>query len=114
MELCIAGYQNRVATLLETATELRLYSLEEKDVVASGMTAMPTAGACALPSYLKAMGVDIVICGGLGKAAKDGFEAMGIQVIPWVKGPIEGVLTAYIEDSMDRMIMPGRSATTAF
>ncbi len=113
MELCIAGYQNRVATLLETATELRLYTLEEKDVVRSGMTAMPVAGPAALPSYLKAMGVEIVICGGLGKAAKDGFEAMGIQVIPWVKGPIEGVLNAYLEDRMDTMIMPGRRSRTA-
>ncbi|QJB54982.1 NifB/NifX family molybdenum-iron cluster-binding protein [Pseudodesulfovibrio sp. zrk46] len=108
MDICIAGYQNRVATLLETATELRLYTLEERDVVRSGMTAMPVAGAAALPSYLKAMGVEIVICGGLGKAVKDGFEAMGIQVIPWVKGPIESVLSAYLEDRMDSMIMPGR------
>jgi len=113
MEICIAGYQNRVATLLETATELRLYTLEEKDVVRSGMTAMPTAGPCALPSYLKAMGVEIVICGGLGKAVQDGFEAMGIQVIPWVKGPIEGVLEAFNEDRMDTLIMPGRSRKSA-
>lgn len=109
MDICIAGYQNRVATLLETATELRLYTLEGTNVVQGGMMAMPTAGACSLPAYLKSMGVEIVICGGLGKAVKDGFEAMGIQIIPWVKGPIEEVLEAYLEDRMDAMIMPGRS-----
>jgi predicted Fe-Mo cluster-binding NifX family protein len=108
MEICIAGYKNRVATLLETATELRLYTLEGTNIVRSGMTAMPAAGPCALPSYLKAMGVDIVICGGLGKAVLDGFEAMGVTVIPWVKGSIESVLAAHIEDRMDEMIMPGR------
>ncbi len=112
MDICIAGYQNRVATLLETATELRLYTLEGKDVVRSGMTAMPLAGPCALPSSLKSMGVDIVICGGLSKIVHDGFEAMGIQVIPWVKGSIEAVLKAYIEDQMDTMIMPGRARRT--
>jgi len=108
MEICIAGYQNRVATLLETATELRVYTLEESNVVRSGMTAMPLAGPAALPGYLKAMGVEIVICGGLAKAAKDGFEAMGIQIIPWVKGPIEEVLNAFNEDRIEMMIMPGR------
>jgi len=113
MDICIAGYQNRVATLLETATELRLYTLEGKQVVRSGMTAMPAAGPCALPSYLKAMGVDIVICGGLGKIVQDGFEALELQVIPWVKGPIEAVLEAYLDDNMDSMIMPGRSRRTA-
>ena len=113
MELCIAGYQNRVATLLETATELRVYTLEDGDVVRSGMTAMPTAGPCALPSYLKALGVEVVICGGLGKGARDGFEAMGIRVIPWVKGSIEGVLQAFTTDTIDRMIMPGRRGSAA-
>ncbi len=108
MDICIAGYQNRVATLLETATELRLYSLEGSRVVQSGMTAMPIAGACILPTYLKSMGVEIVICGGLGKTVQDGFEAMGIRVISWVKGPIEAVLEAYLEDAMDTMTMPGR------
>ncbi|MBI9078933.1 MAG: dinitrogenase iron-molybdenum cofactor biosynthesis protein [Pseudodesulfovibrio sp.] len=114
MDICITGYQNRVATLLETATELRLYSLEGLRVVRSGMTAMPTAGACILPTYLKSMGVEIVICGGLSKAVQDGFEALGIQVISWVKGPIEVVLTAYLEDKLDTMIMPGRTNRNAF
>ena len=113
MDICIAGYQNRVATLLETATELRLYTLEDGRVVRSGMTAMPTAGAASLPAYLKTMGVDIVICGGLSTAVRNGFEAMGIRIIPWVKGPIEAVLAAYLEDQMDQMIMPGRSGKTA-
>lgn len=113
MIICIAGYQNRVATLLETATELRVYTLEEGTVVQSGMTAMPTAGACSLPTALKAMGVEVVICGGLSKVVQDGFDAMGVQVIPWVKGTIEEVLQAFIDDRMDQMIMPGRSARIA-
>jgi predicted Fe-Mo cluster-binding NifX family protein len=108
MDICIAGYQNRVATLLETATELRLYTLEGSNVVRSGMAAMPIAGACILPTYLKSMGVEIVVCGGLGKSVQDGFEAMGIQVIPWVKGSIEAVLEAYLTDTIQTMIMPGR------
>lgn len=94
--------------MLETATELRLYRLEGADIVRSGMTAMPSAGPCALPSYLKAMGVDVVICGGLAKAVLDGFEAMGVTVIPWVKGSIESVLVAHIEGRIEEMIMPGR------
>ena len=69
---------------------------------------MPIAGACILPTYLKSMGVEIVICGGLGKTVQDGFEAMDIRVISWVKGPIEAVLEAYLEDAMDTMTMPGR------
>ena len=108
MDICIAGYQNRVATLLETATELRLYTVEELKVVSSGMTAMPAAGPHALPTYLKSLGVDIVICGGLARAAQDGFEAMGVQIIPWVKGPIETVLEAHLQGNIDQMIMPGR------
>jgi len=74
------------------------------------MTAMPTAGACVLPTYLKSLGVEIVICGGLGKSVQNGFEAMDIQVIPWVKGPIEAVLEAYIANQMDTMTMPGRAS----
>lgn len=108
MDICIAGYQNRVATLLETATELRLYTVENADVVSSGMTAMPVAGPHALPAYLKSLGVEIVICGGLARAAQDGFEAMGVRIIPWVKGPIETVLDAYLAGTIDQMIMPGR------
>lgn len=108
MDICIAGYQNRVATLLETATELRLYTVENAEVVSSGMSPMPVAGPHTLPTYLKSLGVEVVICGGLARAAEDGFEAMGIQIIPWVKGPIETVLDAHLQGNIDQMIMPGR------
>ncbi len=83
---------NRVATLLEAATELRLYKLEEGTVFQSGMGVVSATGLCVFSGCLKTMGVEVVICGGQGKAAKDGFEVMGIQVFSWVKGSIKGVL----------------------
>jgi len=64
----------------------------------------------AIPEYLKANGVECIICGGIGVRAADLFESFGIKVIQGVRGRITDVIDAYRNGLLkegDSMCAPG-------
>lgn len=48
-----------------------------------------------LPKFLKELGTELVIAGGMGGTAQDLFAAAGIQVIVGAAGKIEDVIRSY-------------------
>jgi len=83
MLVCLACYGDRVAALLETATELRLYRKEQETVTPCGVTPAPGTGVLALIDLLAAADVDLLICGGLSGCALSALQQSGVAVAPW-------------------------------
>lgn len=91
MLVCLACYGDRVAALLETATELRLYRKEQETVTPCGVTPVPGTGVLALIDLLATADVDLLICGGLSGCALSALQQSGVAVAPWVGGLADDV-----------------------
>ncbi|CAN5494296.1 NifB/NifX family molybdenum-iron cluster-binding protein [soil metagenome] len=60
-----------------------------------------STGCGALPALLKAEGVDVVLCGGLGAGAKTKLKQAGLTVVAGAPDwEIADLLTAYISDTL--------------
>jgi len=59
--------------------------------------------------HLKALGVDVLLCGAVSRPVAVMVEAAGIELLSWVAGPVEDVLNAYLQGrlSSGQFLMPG-------
>jgi predicted Fe-Mo cluster-binding NifX family protein len=95
MFVCLACYGDRVAALLETATELRLFRKEQAAMTPCGVVPAPETGVLALIDLLASAGVDLLICGGLSGCALSALRQSGVSVAPWVGGTAEEIVRAW-------------------
>jgi len=58
---------------------------------------------------LKDLGVDVLLCGGISRPLAGVLAAEGIQVVPWLSGPADQVLQAFLSGRIWRsgFFMPG-------
>lgn len=54
-----------------------------------------------LVPYLKQLGAEVLICGGIGTPAMTMLEENGIRVIPGVKGNVDEVIDAFISNQLE-------------
>ncbi|MHC1752575.1 NifB/NifX family molybdenum-iron cluster-binding protein [Humidesulfovibrio sp.] len=95
MLVCLACFEERVAALLETATQLRLYRQEPAGLAPCGAAPVPETGVLALADQLAASGVELLICGGLSGCALSALRQSGVAVAPWVGGAADDVASAF-------------------
>ncbi len=110
MLVCLACYGDRVAALLETATQLRLFRKEREAATPCGVVPAPETGVLALIDLLAASGVDLLICGGLSGCALAALRQSGVSVAPWVGGTVEEVVRAWTAggvSGLEALRLPG-------
>lgn len=110
MLVCLACYADRVATLLETATELRLYRKDGAELVPCGVTPAPQNGVLALIDLLAAAKVDLLICGGVNGCAQAALRQSGVAVAAWIGGVAEDVARVWATrgvQGLDALRLPG-------
>ena len=58
---------------------------------------------------LKSLGVDVLICGAISRALACMVTASGIEVLPYVIGPVDEILKAYLTNQLGKpeFAMPG-------
>ncbi len=94
MLVCLACYEHRIASLLETASHLALYSLEGGQVVPRGDLPAPDGGAQAMAGLLFSLGVRVLVCGGLDGHWERAIREVGIMPKSWVGGDLDQILVA--------------------
>jgi len=110
MLVCLACYGDRVAALLETATELRFYRVEQKAVQPCGIASVPGTGVAAIIDLLAGAKVEQLLCGGLSGCVLAALHNAGIIVVPWVGGGAEHVAQVFAEEGLagiERLRLPG-------
>jgi predicted Fe-Mo cluster-binding NifX family protein len=50
-----------------------------------------------MPEFIRSIGADVIIAGGMGPRAIDLFSEMGIEVVTGYAGRVGDILTAYLE-----------------
>lgn len=107
--LCLACHEGRLATLLETATELRFYHVEREQAVLREVCACSGSSVGQLAELIAGRNVPALICGALTGCCRMTLERRGIMVLPWIAGSVEQVLQAQAQGRLDSLVMPGCS-----
>jgi predicted Fe-Mo cluster-binding NifX family protein len=113
MLVCLACYGDRVAALLEGATELRFYGAAADRTPCEARPRRPLEaplagpGTCALVARLAEVGAETLICGGLTGCALTALENAGLRVEPWVGGTADEVARAWVAGDLAAMRLPG-------
>ncbi|MDL1876159.1 hypothetical protein FBQ85_13445 [Cytophagia bacterium CHB2] len=64
-------------------------------------------------NMLMQLGVEVVICGGITEICSNKFNDSGMQVIPWVRGEAEEVLSQFLAGKLAK-IFPDRERIDEF
>jgi predicted Fe-Mo cluster-binding NifX family protein len=70
---------------------------------------LPADSLAARVTRLRELGVTALICGGISRTLRQMIEAGGIRIYPWMAGPVEEVLKAFLSKQLSdpRWTMPG-------
>ncbi len=107
MCLALAAYDNRMASLLETANQLVVVDLPPIDSKAKKMVAVSDHTLPYLMQLLHSNNVTVLICGAINGCMFRAIESMGIKVIPWIRGNIDDVIGAFQNNTLEQWVMPG-------
>jgi len=92
MLIAIPSENNMVCPHFGHCAEFTLYDTNTKS-----LKSVPSPGHVpgALPVFLKQLGVELVIGGGMGGSAQNLFASQGVQVIVGASGKIDDVIASY-------------------
>ena len=113
MRLAIPVWNDRVSPVFDTAGRLLLLDLADgvergRQVVEVAQASSPAERA----KRLAELGVNVLVCGAISRPLAGCVSAAGIAIVPWVAGPVEEVLRAYLVGKLSepRWRMPGCGA----
>jgi len=101
MRVAIAVDGDEVSPHFGRCERYELVDLTDGKVAARQRLAHPGHAPGELPPYLKQVGADCIVAGGMGPRAVGLFESLGMQVIVGVSGPLEDVVTALAEGRLE-------------
>jgi predicted Fe-Mo cluster-binding NifX family protein len=103
----LATFENRLASLLEKAGEVRIYEQKDNNIYPVGRFSLPQGNLQAKVSTLLSHGVKHLVCGAVSNCDQRYLAGAGIIVYPWIRGSVEDVLAAWKHNDLPRMAMPG-------
>jgi predicted Fe-Mo cluster-binding NifX family protein len=110
MRLAAPVRNDRVSPVFDTARRLLLLDLadgaeQSRRLVEVAQASCPTERA----KCLAGLGVNVLVCGAISRPLAGSVSAAGIVLFPWVAGPVDEVLRAYLAGRLSepRWRMPG-------
>lgn len=79
----------------------KIYEVQDGKVVSSQVISTNGSGHSALAGMLKELGVDVLICGGIGGGARIALLAEGIDIYGGVSGDADKAVEELLKDSLD-------------
>ena len=79
----------------------KIYEIQDKKIVSSEVIGNGGFGHGSLAGYLKSLGVEALICGGIGGGARNMLGSEGITVYPGASGNADENVKAFIEGVLD-------------
>ena len=107
--ICLACYQDRLASVCENADGYKLFEIRDHQFYPAGLLSLPSKDPMDRTSAILACGVTIFLCGAICNRTRSTLESAGIEVIPWLTGTEHQVLDGFLRDSLAELIMPGAS-----
>ena len=86
MKIAVTYENGQVFQHFGHCEQFKVYSVEEGSVRSSQVVSAAGSGHGALAGFLQNLGVDTLICGGIGGGARTALAQAGIQLYPGVTG----------------------------
>ncbi|HHU63613.1 MAG TPA: dinitrogenase iron-molybdenum cofactor [Clostridiales bacterium] len=100
MKIAVAGEGGRISEHFGHCEGFMVYEVEECGVVNKEFIQSPGHRPGFLPEFLKNLGVDVVISGGMGETAQQLFAQNGVQVIVGVRGDYDDAVKQYLKGEL--------------
>jgi predicted Fe-Mo cluster-binding NifX family protein len=109
MIVALTAWGNRISPVFDAATTLLVVDISNAEVVSRSFEPFNPEMRQLLTELLKALKIDILICGGISEISSNIIESSGIKLIPFIGGRIEEVLDVFIKGEQIRpnFLMPG-------
>ena len=109
MKAALTVWENRISPVFDVSREALIVEVENRAVVHQERFAIPARTALDKISRLKEKGVEVLICGAISEPLYRELTFQQITVNGFVVGPIDEVLQALIDGTLDdeRFLMPG-------
>ena len=113
MKIAIPVWEDKVSPVLDTASRLLVVEVEaqkESSRFETYLDVKDLSGRCV---RIRALGVDVLICGAISRPFLRILEASGIHTVPGIVGHPEEVLKAYLKGDLvnSKYLMPGYQST---
>lgn len=110
MNLAIPTWKNRVSPVFDVANTFRVFTIEDLSVRVLQHIVLHQGSIEARAEALKRLGVDLVICGTISRAARTSLRQRNIEVQLHICGETEAVVASYIKGTLaaeEQFKMPG-------
>lgn len=81
--------------------QFKIYQVEEGAIISSEVVGTDGNGHGALAGFLREMGVEALICGGIGGGARNALGEAGITLYPGVSGDADLAVQALLAGTLD-------------
>jgi predicted Fe-Mo cluster-binding NifX family protein len=110
VRVAIARAGETVAPCLEYSATMAIFTIEESTITDQLDFPLRSRDPFDRVRLLRDQEVDTVICGGVMEKYEDLLKASGIQVISWVSGPVENLLSLFLRGQLVAGSHPGQAA----
>lgn len=80
--------------------EFKIYEINDNKITRTDVIGTGTSGHGALSGMLSAIGVSVLICGGIGAGAQNALGKVGISIYGGVKGDADKAVEAFLEGKL--------------
>ncbi len=78
----------------------KVYDVQDGEIKAAQVAPTQGSGHGALAGFLAGLGVDTLICGGIGAGARQALAQAGIRLFPGVQGPADEAVQALLAGTL--------------
>ena len=109
MKLAVPVSSGRISTAFDFARHLLVVEYEDGREVRRSELVLEEELPLNRARRLEALGASVLICGAISRSLAEHLASGGIDIIPFVSGPVEEVLAAYFAGELDSaaFLMPG-------
>jgi predicted Fe-Mo cluster-binding NifX family protein len=100
MKIAVTYENGRVFQHFGHTANFKIYEVEGSEVKSAAVFPTNGSGHGALAGFLKMLGVDTLICGGIGGGARTALAEAGIQLFPGVQGGADESVAALLNHTL--------------
>jgi len=100
MKIAVAYKDGEVFAHFGKSEEFKVYEIENGEVINSNIVTAVGEGHDAVAASLETLGVNAVICGGLGDGAKEALDNAGIVVFSGAEGSADDAVSSFLKGEL--------------
>ena len=109
MKIAVSTWQDQLSNVFDFAGFVLLAELAENKETQRHTYELYGRTGIEKAAYVRQLGADVLICGAISQPAVMWLSRAGIEVVPYVTGPVDEVLSAYLSGTLHqpRFSLPG-------